>query len=521
MPFLRTAKSLAGRINPRYFKRRGNLETLRIKLVITAAVAAAVWAAYLLVQGRHGALAAYNPGPVCRVHAMIQMECSKCHQGDGKSEFSRTVSDAACLHCHDGSIHHANQVEMVGGPVGHQRSANCTACHVEHRGEAALAAKDDATCLRCHTDLRKHDRNPPLASGFAGQVTAFDLDSHPAFGRLLPKNEHGLAPLAVVKFSHVSHAGYFKQHASQFDCNACHSTRDVNPLATTTPTLDQPVFAGSVPPVPSSWNGDQRYMRPISYEKNCRTCHVLYLKGNDGPSVPHVELDIVRLEVANLRQLYLDALAIDPKRNDKLAEIGPPPRRKKTVVPATQWADKQIKTLRITPPNGYLGPAAGSDPSSSDAMIAAWYMATAAPQNCLKCHGLRVGSQPAVVAVEDISKRFEALAAKDLSHVQTAATGIPGASPLRWYGHSSFDHYAHRDQSCARCHAQSVNSGKTDGLTLDMTMPKIESCVECHHPDRAAAMGAGTHCTECHSFHDRSKERLPPTIFTETDHAGT
>jgi c(7)-type cytochrome triheme protein len=489
-------------------------------LVTVAALAAAVWVSYLLLQGRRHNFAAYSPGPVCHVHAMIQMECSKCHQGDGKGGFFRTVSDAACLRCHDGSIHHANQIELVGGPVGHPRSVNCSACHVEHRGEAALAAKNDATCLRCHTDLPRHDRNPRLPSGFAARVTAFDINAHPAFGRELLKNEHGLAPLAVLKFSHASHAGYFKQHAGQFDCNACHSTRDANPLATTMPTLDEPIFAGSQPPAASSWNGEQRYMRPISYEKNCRTCHVLYIKGNDGPSVSHAKLDIVRLEVANLRQLYLDALAIDPKRNDKLTETGPPPRRKKTLVPATQWADKQIKTLRITPPTGYAGPAAGSDPSSSDALIAAWYMATAAPQNCFKCHGLQVASQPDI-ALDAMSKSFEASAAKDLLHVQTAASGIPAASPLRWYGHSSFDHYAHRDQSCARCHAPSVNSGKTDGLTLDMSMPKIESCVECHHPDRAAALGAGTNCTECHSFHDRSKERLPPAIFTETDHAGT
>jgi c(7)-type cytochrome triheme protein len=260
-------------------------------------------------------------------------------------------------------------------------------------------------------------------------------------------------------------------------------------------------------------------MRPISYEKDCRSCHVLYLKGNDGPSVSHAKLDIVRLEVTNLRQLYLDALAIDPKRNDKLTEIGPPPRRKKTVVPATQWAYKQVKTLRITPPTGYTGPAAGSDPSSSDAMIVAWYMATAAPQNCFKCHGIQIASQPDI-AIEGISKSFEAMAAKDLSHVQTAATGIPASSPLRWYGRSSFDHYAHRDQSCAGCHAPLVNSGKSDGLILDMSLAKIESCVECHHPNRAAALGAGTNCAECHSFHDRSKERLPPTISTDTDRAG-
>src|SRR5207237_10406954 len=86
---------------------------------------------------------------------------------------------------HAGAIHADGQISLVamtdGKPV---MSSDCTACHVEHKGDGALAGMSDALCLRCHENLPANTAGGSTA--MAASVRAFDAPpAHPAFGRVL------------------------------------------------------------------------------------------------------------------------------------------------------------------------------------------------------------------------------------------------------------------------------------------------------------------------------------------------
>src|SRR5688500_18148297 len=147
---LRTAKAVASRIDLSYFKRPHPLRRARTIAIVVCVLAAAGWAAYAVGRGDQRV---YNPGPVTASHAMFENNCTVCHAGDGGEGFlsrnvnSYRVTDAACLKCHDGAIHHPNQVHFVAGSAnagaGSAHSTNCTACHSEHRGHESLTAAHD------------------------------------------------------------------------------------------------------------------------------------------------------------------------------------------------------------------------------------------------------------------------------------------------------------------------------------------------------------------------------------------
>src|SRR5690349_19309586 len=56
----------------------------------------------------------YMPGPVTTKHQIFAERCNECHEEvkdpkTGKLLFG-AVTDTKCSHCHDGPIHHGNQV---------------------------------------------------------------------------------------------------------------------------------------------------------------------------------------------------------------------------------------------------------------------------------------------------------------------------------------------------------------------------------------------------------------------------
>src|SRR4051812_46807288 len=110
MPRLRTAKAVASRIDLNYFKRWHPFRGTRMILSIVLAVAAVGWWG---MYGTRGKTAIYNPGPVARVHAGIQNKCEVCHDADGKGGFFQTVSDNACMKCHDSAPHADTQLQFT------------------------------------------------------------------------------------------------------------------------------------------------------------------------------------------------------------------------------------------------------------------------------------------------------------------------------------------------------------------------------------------------------------------------
>ena len=81
--------------------------------------------------------------------------------------------------------------------------------------------------------------------------------------------------------------------------------------------------------------------------------------------------------------------------------------------------------------------------------------------------------------------------------------------------------------NCVECHAAALNSEKTsDVLSPDLQWEGLRfkpgsttvmesatrSCMECHHEANEHGQGAPANCTECHGFHDRTKERPAEAI---------
>lgn len=107
----------------------------------------------------------YTAGELTQAHDMFATDCTKCHDAGADKALGGLLlpaSDAKCLECHDSqaTAHARNQVERflgasVPGHEGVMLSANCAACHVEHRGRHAnLSEVSDNLCVSCHSDLK-------------------------------------------------------------------------------------------------------------------------------------------------------------------------------------------------------------------------------------------------------------------------------------------------------------------------------------------------------------------------------
>ena len=69
--------------------------------------------------------------------------------------------------------------------------------------------------------------------------------------------------------------------------------------------------------------------------------------------------------------------------------------------------------------------------------------------------------------------------------------------PARWLNHAVFNHETHRVVDCESCHAGARTSEKTS----DVLLPNIQNCQQCHnHKD------ARMDCIECHVYHDKSHQ---------------
>jgi len=511
MPRIRTTKILAQRIDLSYFRRPHPFRTLRTVLIALMCLAPLVWWGAAAAMGHR---MIYNPGPIAAVHAMWASNCAVCHDAGGTGGFSKSVSDEACLRCHDGAIHHSNQLTLVALDVsGHPlHSAGCAACHIEHRGRAALMASDDATCIQCHRDLASHSRSHPVVQN---DVSRFDADGgHPHFGRSLTpagksiERENWTDP-TVLFFNHKVHMEKVAPRKGQSDnCTKCHIPS-----------------RASMASVPDTAPGSGRYMQPVNYLADCSTsdCHPIQTKtlsGDFKPTLadnlllPHANLGEVRSAVERYLSPALAAQKFEgPGKAPAAPRIGGIRRpAASTPVVNTISRDEWLRqNARFMLDNIHKANYSGTPPDStliadstaiSDAYFVDLYTAFIALNQCTKCHNVQ-GDFPSLTA-------SSGPAAKPL---QTVPTGIT-AAPRRWFVNSTFDHRSHQNLRCIACHG----SAPTSTLTSDVLSPDIRwtdsnkqnvSCADCHHLSTSSQAGASSNCVTCHIFHDRSRERLP------------
>jgi hypothetical protein len=392
-------------------------------------------------------------------HATFNQDCSLCHTEHwqaarrlcpGNANLA-TVANRACEACHRPVPRDTFRQEVVrvatreplGGPpalVHHpaQISAQvpaCATCHREHRGEATLTHAVDGYCVDCHGSLKRSDGKPPSVL----PVSSF-ICGHPPFR----------APVdgARLRFNHKLHAGQALLRddgsRSAIECSTCHA-RD-------------------------SRGG--RYMLPVRYEDQCRSCHPLVapLIGQwNAPGlqeekakfmhepVPHGKPpEQVRVE---LRTRYADFVRAHPDVLD---------------------ASLAVEPVRPFPGRRRSSPAA----SSPDAWVAVQSQAAErvlfqSSGGCRYCH------EPAgPVTPKSLPGYF------------------PTEIPARWLTRSIFSHEKHvklpLSLDCAECHLRA----KASELTSDNLMPKIAVCRKCHDAPAAAGALGGSDCITCHRYHE-------------------
>lgn len=490
MPIQRDVKTLSKRLDASYFKQRNALRRVRVMLILLCCGAAVGW--WGLAGGATDE-ALYNPGPVASVHASFGNNCISCHTGDGKGGFVKTVTDTACLKCHDGSIHNPNQkldsphqggalsgsvlaVSDAKHPAG-MRAGSCIACHTEHRGHTMLAATNDTLCVSCHANLKDAAKADPASPN---RVVAFNATDHPDFGRDLVHDVDGAKRLVdptVLQFNHRKHLG-LEQFNTDASCVKCHT----------------PDASG-------------KYIQPIRFAQHCASCHAIEAPSvvnqiKRGPKVtnetllaatpaPHESMETIRAyasaHVARsiAEKSFADARTQEEfvkKLTDKLVS-----NTGKTKLRDGAWQGSAMDAKAPSALAGLDGQRAMTDLYTQAIAIDA--------KGCVLCHTLEQ---------------------KD-GKLETVPTTIP-QQPRRWFASSEFDHRAHRQMTCVSCHS-TLSREKLDASKDVPSVPQMEqtsflnspatvaSCVECHHSGTNAPKGVASDCVSCHNFHDRAKER--------------
>lgn len=450
----RTAKKLAQRIELSYFERPHPLRRWRLVLSVALPAAALLWLAVVRVSGNR---TPYSMGPVSLPHALFGGKCSVCHLADAVS-FRHPVTNQACLACHDGPVHQAAQTF----------TPSCGSCHTEHLGRTQLVAVRDASCTQCHANLSTRTGAPR----FVRSILSFA--KHPEFA---PLRDNFRDP-GTIKFNHAVHLEDNLlgpgDHGVQLACNDCHrpgAARGSWPYGapgTAAVTLASgarfaPVSAAAPAAIHRNSVAQQRSqfadMAPPTYANTCFSCHPLEFDARFSQSVPHdtpAKIDaFLRAEYQQYVSSHLSALR----------ETFSPPRLPETSVPAAphvvardQWVAEQT--------------------AAAERLL--WR------KTCLECHALNFSEGDSLPAI------------------------APSRITVRWMPSSSFSHDAHRMVSCEPCHS-TISSSQ---LTSDVNLPSVRTCQQCH-AQRASAAPAG--CSECHTYHDWSQEKVYPGKFSLPD----
>ena len=415
----RTAKALAQRIDLNYFKRPHPFRRWKWILSIAVPAAALLW---LGGSAAGGSKAPYSSGPVSASHQIFGDKCERCHVTQVRI-FRAHVTDNMCVSCHDAPAHKPNQTSTPG----------CASCHLEHRGAIRLASTADRDCVQCHRDLATTTGRVTIAR----TVGAF-TDAHPEFAA----RRQGATDRAVLKFNHELHMKADlrgPKGAMQLECVTCH-----------VPAVSQPSAPRSRPRRRGLGEGGPTdNMAPITYAKDCASCHQLFFDPLIDAVAPH---DVPEKVHAVVTQALREFIAKNP------AQIGKPdpvrgripvnfPEPMRPVRNAAEWVDaRTVNVERLL-----------------------W------SKTCAECHTLDVLG-PGLAPVGPALPRV-----------------VPTNVPAGWMPRARFDHVSHQLTSCASCHA-----ARNSRETSDVLMPTIATCQQCHKTSR----GAESRCFECHGYHD-------------------
>jgi hypothetical protein len=474
----RTTKKLAQRVDLNYFKRPTPFKRAKVWLSVLVPLLALGW---LVWRGITRDSRVYSSGRMSEAHAVLEKQCAVCHVQKAGA-FSSKAADEACLACHDGPVHHENQVRAA--------VPECATCHMEHRGRVNIAAASDQACAQCHASLR-------VTSGAISVVAHIESfnDGHPEFATL----RQGAKDPGTVKLNHAIHMKPIRRGPNgpmvQLECGDCHRSAAVN-AAWAYADAD---YANSAvtyrddaewPPVTTSATrrpkDGHEYMAAPKYATSCARCHVLTFDKRFDVGAPHDKPEVVR---AFLVKKFSEYIAAHPGELREMQEpdralTGNPPLPSIQSLTPTQWVNEHSKVAeellwKKTCAQCHVLTGA----QLQDTRIARWDAAAS-------------GNAIRLASAEGIS------ASAELPLPEVAATGIMS----RWLPHARFDHDAHRGFSCVGCHRKALTSTESS----DVLVPGIENCRTCHAP---GPEHAESRCFECHTYHDWSKRKeVKPTF---------
>ena len=467
----RTTKKLAQRIDLNYFKRPTRLKRAKFWLSVALPALALGWIAW---HGFTRDSLVYSSGRMSEAHAVLAAHCAACHVQTAGA-FSAKASDAACLSCHDGPMHHATQHFAPG----------CATCHTEPRGRVNLVAASNQSCAECHGDLQSASR----ATRYATHIRSFE-DGHPEF--LAPRlDSRTVRYPTAIQVNHAIHMKPIRRGPTgptvQLECGNCHQPVAVAADLTYSDARYRSAVAGyekgrSLPSnlgVLQSMEPASRreLMAPVKFANACAACHSLsfderfdFGAPHDGPQIVHAFLvskftEYIRAHPAELQE------ARDPER-ELTGKAAPATTHMYT---RNEWIAKRVY----------------------DAEQLLWR------KTCSQCHAMTYRSESR--AREDAPWLSESPA-----NILTnpALPEIPiAADARRRFPHAKFDHSAHREFSCQRCHDKALSSTEI----TDVLLPGIATCKTCHAP---GSQHAESRCFECHTYHDWSKRKEVNPPFT-------
>jgi hypothetical protein len=95
---------------------------------------------------------------------------------------------------------------------------------------------------------------------------------------------------------------------------------------------------------------------------------------------------------------------------------------------------------------------------------------------------------------------------------------LPPDVPSAWFRKATFDHASHRLTECRSCHAQAYpDAPDASRSSADVMLPGVAVCQSCHAPRASNAGGASYTCVECHRYHPADPSRAPAKLARKRD----
>ena len=422
----------------------------------------------------------YSSGRLSEPHAIFETQCAACHVQTAGS-YSAKAENSACLACHDGPVHHAEQTKTL----------NCAECHVEHRGKINLAAASNQSCASCHSDLHANGG----AGHYASNIRSFE-DGHPQFAAL----KESARDLGTIKLNHVLHMKPIRRSATgpnvQLECSDCHRTAtaamksawiyaDAKYVAQSVTYTDKDEFkavhsSGLAPRNPST---GRELMAPVKFATACASCHLLTFDKRFDEGVPHDKPEVVHTFLLKKFSDYITAHPAElHEMQDPARELTgkPLPPRMRTLT-AAQWIQEKVAV--------------------AEELLS--------HKTCAQCHQMNRQDLPDTKIArwsESANAKSSALSSSRVVAIQIGDIA-PANTTLRWLPHSKFDHAAHTGFTCTSCHEKALSSAESS----DILIPGIATCKTCHAP---GPNHAESRCFECHTYHDWAQRKEVKPTFT-------